>query len=115
MIVSDGIREGVEVIAEYLPRHAGLHFSMGLVEMPLFTLPGGGLLIIPRVLARTASIERTVISVPDGHRVVDGDHANSKNGDDPDREAVEKPSQTADPFRTTSEDKTEPFSGWRSA
>lgn len=90
LIVGDGIREGVETIAEYLQRHAGLHFSMGLIEMPIFALPDGGLLVTPRVLARTASIERTVIAVPDGHRVVDGDHAASENGDDldPDREAI---------------------------
>jgi hypothetical protein len=31
LIVGDGIREGVEAIAEYLQRHAGLHFSLGLV------------------------------------------------------------------------------------
>lgn len=89
LIVGDGIREGVEAIAEYLQRHAGLHFSMGLVEMPIFSLPDGGLLVTPRVLARTASIERTVIAVPDGHRVVDSPAA-SENGDDidPDREAM---------------------------
>lgn len=89
LIVGDGIREGVEAIAEYLQRHAGLHFSMGLVEIPIFTLPDGGLLLTPRVLARTISIERTVISVPDGHRVVDGDLATLENRHDldPDREA----------------------------
>lgn len=32
LILGDGIREGVEAIAEYLQRHAGLHFSLGLVE-----------------------------------------------------------------------------------
>jgi hypothetical protein len=90
LIVGDGIREGVEAIAEYLQRHAGLHFSMGLVEMPIFYLPDGGLLITPRVLARTTSIERTVISVPDGHRVEDGGHVTTEYGQDldPDREAT---------------------------
>jgi hypothetical protein len=90
LIVGDGIREGVENIVEYLQRYAGLHFSMGLVEMPIFALPDGGLLVTPRVLARTASITRTVISVPDGYRVVGGDDATSENGDDldPDREAT---------------------------
>lgn len=87
LIVGDGIREGVEAIAEYLQRHAGLHFSMGLVEMPIFSLPDGGLLVTPRVLARTVSIERTVISVPDGHRVVDDPTTESGNDLDPDREA----------------------------
>ncbi len=28
LIVGDGIREGVEAIAEYLQLHAGLHFSL---------------------------------------------------------------------------------------
>jgi hypothetical protein len=32
LIVGDGIREGVEAIAEYLQVHSGLHFSLGLVE-----------------------------------------------------------------------------------
>jgi hypothetical protein len=71
LIVGDGIREGVEAIAEYLQRHAGLHFSMGLVEMPLFRLPDGGLLVTPRVLARTVSITRTVVAVPEKHELLD--------------------------------------------
>lgn len=71
LIVGDGIREGVEAIAEYLQRHAGLHFSMGLVEMPLFRLPNGGLIVTPRVLARTVSITRTVVAVPEKHELLD--------------------------------------------
>jgi hypothetical protein len=31
LIVGDGIRAGVEAIAEYLQAHAGLHFSLGLM------------------------------------------------------------------------------------
>jgi hypothetical protein len=86
LIVGDGIREGVEAIAEYLQRHAGLHFSMGLVEMPIFTLPDGGLLVTPRVLARTISIERTVISVPDGYSVVEAGDAGADSVSDADLE-----------------------------
>lgn len=41
LIVGDGIREGVEAIAEYLQVHAGLHFSLGLVEMPIYLMPNG--------------------------------------------------------------------------
>src|SRR5690606_32731783 len=90
LIVGDGIREGVEAIADYLQRHAGLHFAMGLVEMPIFTLPDGGLLVTPRVLARTVSVVRTVISAPDGHHVVDQYHATGESSDelDADREAL---------------------------
>lgn len=90
LILGDGIREGVEAIAEYLQRHAGLHFSLGLVEMPIFTLPDGGLLVTPRVLARTTSITRTVVVVPEGHRVVDVEDTVDQVGDDldPEREAM---------------------------
>ena len=69
LIVGDGIREGVEAIASYLQAHLGLHFSLGLVEMPIFRLPDGSHLVTPRVLARTTMITRNVIAVPDGHEV----------------------------------------------
>ena len=66
LIVGDGIREGVEAIADYLQRHLGLHFSLGLVEMPVFHHPSGDYLVAPRVLARTAVITRQVIALPEG-------------------------------------------------
>lgn len=71
LIVGDGIRAGVEAIAEYLQAHAGLHFSLGLVEMPIYLLPDGSRLVVPRVLAKTATISRNVISVPEGYAVED--------------------------------------------
>ena len=71
LIVGDGIREGVEAIAEYLQAHAGLHFSLGLVEMPLYGMPDGSRLVVPRVLARTLTVARTVIGMPDGIRLAD--------------------------------------------
>jgi hypothetical protein len=73
LIVGDGIREGVEAITEYLQIHAGLHFTLGLVELPIFVLPNGERLVVPRVLARTQSLIRTVINVPQGMAIVDGD------------------------------------------
>lgn len=69
LIVGDGIREGVEAIAEYLLLHAGLHFSLGLVELPIYVMPNGDRLVAPRVLARTALITRNVVAVPDGYVV----------------------------------------------
>ena len=71
LIVGDGIREGVEAIAEYLQAHAGLHFTLGLVELPIFMLPDGGRIIAPRVLARTHVVTRTVIAAPEGTAVLD--------------------------------------------
>jgi hypothetical protein len=69
LIVGDGIREGVEAIAEYLQLHAGLHFSLGLVELPIYIVPNGDRLVAPRVLARTALITRHVVALPDGYTV----------------------------------------------
>jgi hypothetical protein len=67
LLVGDGIRERVEAIAEYLQAHAGLHFSLGLVELPIYELPDGGRIVAPRVLVHTHVITRTVVAVPDGH------------------------------------------------
>jgi hypothetical protein len=69
LIVGDGIREGVEAITEYLQVHAGLHFTLGLVELPIFTTPRGERLVLPRVLARTHLVTRNVIAVPDHHKI----------------------------------------------
>lgn len=60
--VGDGIREGAESLADYLQVHAGLHFTLGLVELATYELPeGGGFLVQPRVLARTLNVERGVV------------------------------------------------------
>lgn len=75
LLVGDGIRERVEAIAEYLQAHAGLHFSLGLVELPIYELPGGGRIVAPRVLAHTHVITRTVVALPDGHVVLDEEAA----------------------------------------
>ena len=76
LIVGDGIREGAEAIAGYLQDHAGLHFSLGLVEMPIF---------VPRVLARANIITRTVIEVPLGHALEDGAQPDGTGDADPDQ------------------------------
>ena len=65
LVVGDGIREGVERIAEHLRRFAGIQFTFGLVELAMFELPAegapGGLIVEPRVLARTVEIERAIV------------------------------------------------------
>ena len=88
LIVGDGIREGVEAIAEYLQRHAGLHFSLGLVEMPVYVMPNGDKLVVPRVLVRTAIVTRNVVGVPDGHVVQDVASDGESHEVDPDRQAL---------------------------
>ena len=73
LLVGEGIRESVEAIAEYLSDHAGLHFALGLVEMPIYDLPGGGRLVTPRVLVRTHVIRREVIALPESLTLRDAD------------------------------------------
>lgn len=43
------------------------------MELPIFSLPDGGRLVVPRVLARTSVITRTVVAVPDGFALEPGD------------------------------------------
>src|SRR5712671_6128009 len=93
LIVGDGIREGVEAIAEYLQLHAGLHFSLGLVELPIYVMPNGDRLVAPRVLARTALITRNVVAVPDGYSVDEAEDPTSVAEIDPERTALGDQSQ----------------------
>ena len=85
LIVGDGIREGVEAIAEYLQLHAGLHFSLGLVELPIYVMPNGDRLVVPRVLARTALVTRNVVAVPDGYAVDEAEDSTVLAEIDPER------------------------------
>lgn len=92
LIVGDGIREGVEAITEYLQLHAGLHFSLGLVELPIYGMPNGDRLVVPRVLARTHLIARNVVAVPDGY-MVEAEDGGSIAETDPERSELAEQSQ----------------------
>lgn len=61
LIVGDGIREGVEAIAEYLDKYAGVNFTLGLVELGVYSINEDERLIQPRLLAKTTIFKRTVI------------------------------------------------------
>jgi hypothetical protein len=88
LIVGDGIREGVEAIAEYLHAHAGLHFSLGLVEMPIYEMSNGDRLVAPRVLARTALVTRNVVALPEGHVLEEAEDPAIVAEIDPERTAL---------------------------
>lgn len=60
LIAGDGVRESVESIAEFLDRFPQLHFKLALVELLLYELESG-LLVVPQVLTRTREIERAVV------------------------------------------------------
>ncbi|HRH80124.1 MAG TPA: hypothetical protein PLW81_03680 [Thiobacillaceae bacterium] len=61
LVVGDGIREDTESLANYLQMHAGFHFTLGLIEVAIFKTPSQGLIVQPRILARTLNIERAVV------------------------------------------------------
>ena len=74
IVVGDGIREGVERLADYLTQSAGIRFTFGLVELAIFDMPersAGGVIVEPRVLARTVEIERAVVRRADASVVVE--------------------------------------------
>ena len=63
LVIGDGIRAGVESIAEYIQDHAGLHFTLGLVEASVFDLGDGQRIIQSRILAKTLIVNRTVVEL----------------------------------------------------
>lgn len=71
LIVGDGIREGVETLADYLQSHPGFRFSLGVVEVAVHRIPDASSFVVqPRVLARTVNIERAVVRIEGGQAVV---------------------------------------------
>jgi hypothetical protein len=66
LIVGDGIREGVGAITAFLEEFATLDFSFGLVELAIYSMPDGKRLVQPRILAKSLTIRRSVISLQSG-------------------------------------------------
>ncbi|MCA1918390.1 MAG: hypothetical protein LDL38_03220 [Flavobacterium piscis] len=65
LIVGDGIREGVEDMANYLQNFAQLQFTLGLVELQVYknTKDDEGVIVIPNLITRTNEITRAIIRV----------------------------------------------------
>jgi hypothetical protein len=65
LIVGDGITEGTSRLGEYLTAHGALAFSFGMIEMAQYRFTDGKgreqVVVQPRVLAKTTTIERMVI------------------------------------------------------
>jgi hypothetical protein len=71
LVVGDGIHESLEDLSDYVQLHAGLHFTLGLVDIAIFQVPAGGFYLQPRVIARTVNIDRGIVSVRDGQVIVE--------------------------------------------
>jgi hypothetical protein len=63
VVAGDGIKENVEQITDLVQRNAALGFTFALVEMALYGLEGGKLLIQPRTVCRTHQILKTFTRV----------------------------------------------------
>lgn len=63
LVVGDGIREGVEAIAEYLQAATSLQFTFGLVEAQAFELAHRSWIVQSRVLAKTLIVNRTIVDL----------------------------------------------------
>ncbi len=66
LLVGDGIREGAAGIAHFLATAGHLEFSFAMVELAVFRQAGFGIIVVPRVLARTVELQRVVVEIPDG-------------------------------------------------
>ncbi len=63
LIAGGGIREGITGMADLITRNAALGFSFGLVEVALYQFGEQGLVVQPRVVARTETLERTFVQL----------------------------------------------------
>jgi len=65
LILGDGIREGAAAIADFIGSVGSLEFTFGLVELALYKDDTVGMVVQPRVIARTVEMERYIIRLPD--------------------------------------------------
>jgi len=67
LIVGDGIHEGVEQMADFLNQTPQLQFTLGLVEMGLYTIDPKAepqeFYVQPRIVARTREVTRAVVEI----------------------------------------------------
>lgn len=70
MVLGDGIRSDVEAISDFMNRHSGLNFIFSLVEAAIYRL-GDGLLVQPRVIAKTMIMQRHVVTLVGGQMRLD--------------------------------------------
>lgn len=97
LIAGDGIREDIGAIAELINRNAASGFAFGLIEIALYGLEDGGLILQPRTIAKTQTIERTMVLVRDPKHpdvVLREDFANIEpTGSDVENKLGESPKQ----------------------
>lgn len=71
LIVGDGIREGAESITEFLSNSGNLAFSLAMVELALYKHELTGLLVVPRIITKTVELQRYIVEIPAGFRLIE--------------------------------------------
>jgi hypothetical protein len=81
VIAGDGIRENLEDMTEFLQQHAGLHFSLALVQLSVHELPDSSqLIVVPSIPMLTNTIVRGIVEWEgSGVRIVAPQTAREKN------------------------------------
>jgi hypothetical protein len=85
LVVGDGIRSALHSISDLVGSHPSLAFHLELIELRLYRMPDGSLMVVPNVVGRTVeSVSRAVVRVssPEGvdvDIVVDASPANSES------------------------------------
>jgi len=67
MVVGDGIREGVERMAEFINQSPDMQHRLALCELEVYELEGGKRLVVPQLTTKTKVIERGVIRIENGN------------------------------------------------
>ena len=66
LIIGDGIQENIEDLVRYINRKGNLHFTLGLIELPVYeNKEENELIITPRILAKTKEIPRIIYLISD--------------------------------------------------
>lgn len=63
LIVGDGIASRAESLAEAVGGHPAIQFRLALIELQLFAMADGAVLVVPHTLARTTEIQRATVRV----------------------------------------------------
>lgn len=98
MVVGDGIAEGTQRIGEFLQDQPGLSFDFALVEVAEYRFldpltDAERRILQPRVLAKTAILERSVVRIEDG--VITIDEARGAQASAPQRTGADRRVDTA--------------------
>ena len=59
LIVGDGIRSGVQQLADFLNENTSMRFNLGLVEIEVYQY-NGGVVVIPNILTKASIVERNI-------------------------------------------------------